>query len=118
MKDSIKIVGIKGFGFHGVFDAEAKNGQEFYVDVEIKLDLSAAAASDDLVQTIDYAAVTELVIQEIEGERCQLIERLAWRIANRVKAEHSRVEAVTITVHKPHAPVYATVKDISVTITQ
>ena len=118
MNDSIKIIGIKGFGYHGVFETEAKNGQDFYVDVEIIANLEMAASSDDLSLTVDYAAVTESVVQEIEGDRCQLIERLAGRIADRIKRENSRVEKVTVTVHKPQAPVYATVKDISVTITR
>jgi dihydroneopterin aldolase len=39
MNDSIRINGIKGFGYHGVFVEETKNGQEFLVDVELILDL-------------------------------------------------------------------------------
>ena len=38
MADLIRITGIKGFGYHGVFEAERANGQDFYVDVELEVD--------------------------------------------------------------------------------
>ena len=36
MSDLIKVTGIWGFGYHGVFEHEAKNGQDFFVDLENK----------------------------------------------------------------------------------
>lgn len=116
MSDVILIKGIHGFGYHGVFDHEAKNGQDFYVDLEIMLDLSKASTSDDLKDTVDYGALTELVLEEITGNRVQLIEKLAGRIADRIKASHQMIQRVSVTVHKPKAPVAAKVADIAVTI--
>lgn len=48
MSDKISLKGIWGFGYHGVFDHEAKNGQDFFVDLEISLDLSKPSKSDSL----------------------------------------------------------------------
>ena len=118
MRDLITLNGIKGFGYHGVFDHEAKNGQEFIVDVEMQLDLSHASKSDDLNDTVDYGAVATLVVEEITGVRVQLIERLAGRIADRIKSEYPRISTVVVTVHKPKAPVSEDVADISVTISR
>jgi dihydroneopterin aldolase len=118
MSDQIKLTGIWGFGYHGVFDHEAKNGQDFYVDLEILLDLSAASKSDDLNDTIDYGSLADLVVEEITGERVELIERLAGRIADRAKKQFVEIEKISVTVHKPKAPVSAQVADISVTITR
>ncbi len=118
MSDHIKLTGIWGFGYHGVFDHEAKNGQDFYVDLEISLDLSAASKSDDLNDTIDYGSLTDLVVEEITGERVELIERLAGRIADRIKNQFKEIDKIAVTVHKPKAPVSAQVADISVTITR
>lgn len=116
MSDVISIKGIHGFGYHGVFDHEAKNGQDFYVDLEITLDLLKASTSDDLKDTVDYGALTELVVEEITGTRVQLIEKLAGRIADRIKASHQMIQRVSVTVRKPKAPVSAEVADIAVTI--
>jgi dihydroneopterin aldolase len=118
MSDLISLTGIWGFGYHGVFDHEAKNGQDFFVDLEIHLDLSKASTADNLKDTIDYSALADLVVEEITGERVQLIERLAGRIADRIKAGHPEITLIAVTVHKPKAPISAQVTDISVTITR
>ena len=118
MSDRISLRGIKGFGYHGVFEHEAKNGQDFFVDLEITLDLSKASRTDELADTIDYGALTDLVAAEIAGERVPLIERLAGRIADRIKAQHPEIDWIEVTVHKPKAPVSSEVADISVTITR
>jgi dihydroneopterin aldolase len=47
MSDRISLRGIKGFGYHGVFEHEAKNGQDFFVDLEITLDLSKASRTTE-----------------------------------------------------------------------
>lgn len=118
MSDLISIKSIHGFGYHGVFEHEAKNGQDFFVDLELELDLSKASVSDDLNDTIDYGALADLVVEEITGVRALLIEKLAGRIADRIKAAHQNIVRVTVTVHKPKAPVAAEVADIAVTISR
>ena len=118
MSDRISLKGIWGFGYHGVFEHEAKSGQDFFVDLEITLDLSKASRTDELADTIDYGALTDLVVEEITGERVALIERLAGRIADRIKAQHPEIDWIEVTVHKPKAPVSSEVADISVTITR
>lgn len=118
MPDLIEIKGIKSFGYHGVFESENIEGQDFFVDVSLEIDLSRASVSDDVTDTVNYAEITDLVVEEIVGERVALIEKLAGRIAARVKSSYSQVSKVTVTVHKPHAPVAAQVKDISVTISR
>lgn len=118
MSDLICLKGIKGFGYHGVFEDEAKNGQDFFIDLEISVDLSRASSTDDLKDTIDYGSLASLVVDEIAGDRVQLIERLAGRIADRIKAGNLQITKISVTVHKPMAPVSAQVSDISVTITR
>jgi dihydroneopterin aldolase len=116
MADLIEIKGIKSFGYHGVLESEKVTGQDFYVDVVLEVDLSRASVSDNVADTINYAEVTDLVIREITGNPVSLIEKLAGNIADRIKATYPQATTVSITVHKPQAPVNAQVKDISVTI--
>lgn len=118
MSDQIRIVGIKAFGYHGVLPHEAVEGQEFIVDLTLDLDLRAASISDDLNQTINYADLAQIVHDNIIGERVQLIERLAGRIADEIVARYKEIAVVHVTVHKPHAPVTVDFEDISVTITR
>jgi dihydroneopterin aldolase len=116
MNDSIRINGIKGFGYHGVFPEETKNGQDFLVDVELILDLEKASKSDDLADTVDYGAICDLVVASITGTPYKLIEKLAGVIADEILATESLVEIALVTVHKPSAPVNAVTSDINVMV--
>jgi dihydroneopterin aldolase len=116
MSDLISIKGIKGFGYHGVFDFERRDGQDFFVDIEVAVDLQNASKSDSLQDSIDYSLLTSIAREEIEGEPVNLIERLAGKIADRILQQFSQATSVSITVHKPSAPVSEDVTDIAVTI--
>lgn len=116
MSDLIRVTGIKAFGYHGVLPHEATDGQEFTVDLVVTLDLRAASVFDDLNQTINYADLAQIAHDNIVGERVQLIERLAGRIADEISSAYSQITSVSVTVHKPHAPVAVDFENISVTI--
>ena len=118
MSDQIRVTGIRAFGYHGVLPHEAIEGQEFVVDLLVTLDLRAVSLSDDLTQTINYADLAQIAHDNIVGERVQLIERLAGRIAEEISSAYSQITSVSVTVHKPHAPVAVDFEDISVTITR
>ena len=118
MSDQIRVAGIKAFGYHGVLPHEATEGQDFIVDLLITLDLRAVSLSDDLQETINYADLAQIAHDNIVGERVQLIERLAGRIAQEISSAYSQITSVSVTVHKPHAPVTVDFEDISVTITR
>ncbi|MBO0982129.1 dihydroneopterin aldolase [Microbacterium sp. SD291] len=115
--DEIALTGLTVFGRHGVYDHERENGQEFTIDVRLRLPLQRAAASDDVADTVHYGELAEKVAAVVAGEPVNLIETLAARIAD-VALEDERVEFATVTVHKPHAPIPLTFADVSVTVTR
>jgi 7,8-dihydroneopterin aldolase/epimerase/oxygenase len=118
MSDQIVLTGIHGFGYHGLFEQERKDGQDFFVDLTLAVDLQAASQSDAIADTVNYAEITDLVVEEITSNPVNLIEKLASRIAERVLNQHLKVMSVTVTVHKPQAPVAAQLKDIAVVVTK
>lgn len=118
MSDQISITGVKAFGYHGVLSHEALEGQEFIVDLLITLDLQEASRTDELADTVNYAELAQIVHNNIVGERVQLIERLAGRIADEIKITYKQILSVSVTVHKPHAPITLDFQDVSVTITR
>ena len=117
MSDRIVLSGVRGRGFHGVFEHERREGQEFLVDVALTVDLAAAGASDDLVDTVNYGEIGAAALARIEGEPFDLIERLAEVIAGDALS-HSAVDEVTVTVHKPQAPVGVPFGDVTVSVTR
>ena len=80
--------------------------------------MKAASQSDAIADTINYAEITDLVVEEITSNPVNLIEKLAARIAERVINQYLKVNSVTVTVHKPQAPVAAQLKDIAVVVTR
>lgn len=116
--DRIILKGVRARGFHGVFEHEREAGQEFVVDAALGvLSISKAAKTDDLHDTVDYGGVAEAIVEIIAGPPVNLIETLASRIATRC-LEFDFVRAVTVTVHKPQAPIPVPFDDVAVRITR
>lgn len=115
MTDRIELRGLRIRGNHGVFEHERVDGQEFVIDVSLEVDTAAAAASDDLVDTVDYGALARAIADIVAGEPLNLIETLASRIAAAC-LEDQRVQAVKVNVHKPAAPIPLTFDDVVVSI--
>lgn len=113
--DSIVLTGLRVRANHGVFDFERAEGQDFVVDVTAWLDLSPAAAGDDLGATVHYGELAEEVAAAVGRDPVDLIETVAERVAATVLA-HEPVDAVEVTVHKPQAPIAVPFGDVAVRI--
>ncbi len=115
--DEIVLTGLTVFGRHGVFDHERRDGQDFTIDLRLRLSLAKAADSDEVTDTVHYGELAEKVAAVVAGEPVNLIETLAERIAA-VGLEDRRVQEVVVTVHKPYAPIPLNFADVAVTITR
>ena len=113
--DRIVLRGLRVFGYHGVYPQERRDGQEFLVDVELELDTRPAATSDAVADTVHYGELARALAAVISGEPVGLLETLAARLADVCLAD-TRVDAATVTVHKPQAPIPFAFADVHVTI--
>ena len=86
----------------GVNDWERRTRQAVVIGIEMELDGSKAAASDDLADTVDYKALTDRIAEEVERSSYQLVEALAARVLELVLAA-PKVERARVRVDKPHA---------------
>jgi len=116
MNDRIFVNGLVLHAHHGVGDDEGRIGQQFLVDLLIEIDLSAAAHSDKLVDTISYADIITVTSEAFRARRFRLVEAAAGAVADALLSAFARIERLTITVHKPHAPIAAVFADVGVTI--
>jgi dihydroneopterin aldolase len=104
--DRIELRGLRVLARVGVLPFEQSQDQPVEIDLDLVADLSAAAASDDLADTIDYGAVCAAVEEDIvKGEPVALLERLAGRIAEVVLDLDDRITAVDVAVRKLRPPV-------------
>jgi len=111
--ERICITGLELRAFHGVNREEREQGQVFLLDLVLEADLSRACRSDSLDDTVNYARVIKTAAAAFSGP-CNLIERAAEITAQAVLEAFPAVEAVTLRVHKPDAPVKMTVQDITI----
>ncbi|MBJ8345974.1 dihydroneopterin aldolase [Antrihabitans sp. YC2-6] len=113
MADRIELIGLEVFGRHGVFEHERRDGQTFVIDIVLWVDFAAAAASDDLADTLDYGRLADRAVAIVAGPARNLIETVAAEIAADVISD-ARVQDVEVTVHKPGAPIPHTFADVRV----
>ena len=114
--DKMFIEGIELFGYIGVFAGEKRNGQTFYVDIELGLDLQPAGSSDMLACTVNYAEVFALAEQLMAEARCDLIESYAERLAEEIFAYFDLAQSVAISIRKPDAPIEGTFQAVGIRI--
>jgi 7,8-dihydroneopterin aldolase/epimerase/oxygenase len=103
--DSINLTGIRCYGYTGYLAEEQVLGQWFEVDVKLWLDISTAAKTDAIEDTVDYRSVIAKVQHLVKTSKFALIERLVATIADSILIECDRVLKVQVTLSKPAAPI-------------
>jgi len=100
--DRIFITALAAEAVIGIYDWEREVKQRLEIDLEIWMDLRAAASSDGIEDTLNYKSVAKRVLAFVEASRYRLVEALAGEIA-RIVLEEFKVARVRVTVHKPGA---------------
>lgn len=86
----------------GIWDWERKIRQTVVIDLEMAADISKAAASDSVDDTLNYKLVAKRIQQFVGDAEFQLVETLAEKIAGIVRDEFA-VPWVRVRVNKPGA---------------
>jgi 7,8-dihydroneopterin aldolase/epimerase/oxygenase len=115
MTHTINIEGINVYAYHGCLEEEARIGGNYIVDVHMTTDFTEAAKTDDLVQTIDYCTVYEIVKSEM-AIRNKLIEPVADRIFKKLRAEFPGLISLHVKLTKLLPPISGDVEKVSVEI--
>ncbi|SHG10184.1 dihydroneopterin aldolase [Kaistia soli DSM 19436] len=116
MADRILISDLRYFAFHGLLPEETTLGQRFRIDLACELDLSEAGTTDDMTKSVHYGHLIATVERVATTRRFKLIEALAEAIATELFADFARIEAVSVTVTKPEAPVPSATGVVAVSI--
>lgn len=115
--DKVLIKGLEIFAYHGVNPEEKRDGQPFVLDITLAADLARARQSDDLGDTVNYAGVRKTVQRAFTQAKYDLIERAAQAVCEAVLGDFPQVEAVTLRLKKPQAPMNAVFDYAGVEIT-
>lgn len=100
--DAILIEGIEVPCALGVSEAERSMRRPVRIDLELGVDLEAAGLSDELGDTLDYAAVHARVVDVVGGREHALVEALGRRIFDALFAEFEGIDWIAIEIRKPN----------------
>src|SRR4051812_22242914 len=115
MSDTIFVKGLLIHAHHGVMEHESKVGQRFIIDLDMSIDLSDAAQSDKIADTVSYSHIVECASEAFTARSYKLVEAAAGAVADAILATFAQISSVRVTVHKPHAPIAAIFADVGVT---
>ena len=115
MKITIELNAMKFYAYHGISSQETKIGNYFMVDISYVCPSEKACITDDLHDTISYADVYNAVKTEMECPS-KLLEHVAERISNALKAAFSQLSYLKVRVSKMNPPLGGEVQSASVTI--
>lgn len=102
----IRLENVKMRAFHGVYDFERKQGNDFELDLIVRYDApdDQQLSEDSLFYTISYVSLYEIVKEEMLRPR-NLLETVAANIGNRVKASFPQTTFIECRIAKLHAPI-------------
>ena len=102
MQDKVVIEGLAVMTTIGVYDWEQTIKQPLLIDLTMNWNNKPAGSSDDIKDCLDYALVSQAIIDLLTSTRFFLIESVAEEIAKLVLTRFS-VEKVKVKVNKPGA---------------
>ena len=100
--DTVYVHGLAVDTVIGIFDWEREIRQKVVLDVEMAVDISPSAATEDIDRTVSYKDVSDRLTQFIEQSEFLLVETMAEEIAALILAEFA-VPFVRIKLGKPDA---------------
>lgn len=103
--DQIQIKGLRVFAYHGVNPEEKRDGQNFELDITLYTSVKRPGKTDALEDTVNYSKAAKTAARVMTGERYDLIERAATRVAEQLLSDFPKVEQVRVRLKKPEAPV-------------
>lgn len=115
-RDCIRIKNLKIYAYHGVFEEEKREGQDFYVSATLYLDLHTAGKSDHLEDSLNYGEVSHFINRVFTEKSYDLIEAACENICQRLLLEYPQLHAVEVELQKPHAPIGLPFENVSVNL--
>jgi dihydroneopterin aldolase len=102
------------YAFHGHYQEEQIVCNRFLVDLELKTNLSAAAASDQLEDAVNYQKAYKLIKHEMRITKSSLLENIAKSILDAIFREMKGIDKATVKIRKLHPPMGGPIQSVGV----
>lgn len=111
--DIITLTGIRTEAIIGVFDWERTHKRPLLIDISCQTVITEAAQNDDINAALDYARLSQYIMDFVAGTRFQLLEALAEALIKTL-FQHFKTDWIRLTIHKPN--VFDYVDDVTLTL--
>lgn len=101
---TVSLDGIRLFARHGVMTQERTVGGSFTLSLRMRCDIGRAILTDSVADTVDYGRAATIA-REVMDEPSLLLERVAYRIADRLLTEFPLISSVTVRLTKDVPPI-------------
>jgi len=115
MKSWISLNDLRLHAYHGVQPQERLCGNLFIINLCLEIDITKAAETDQIDETLNYAEVYEAVKAEMTIPSA-LLEHVAMRIVRRLFSEFPQIEAIQLKLEKQNPPMNADIRSAAVEI--
>ncbi len=113
MQSYIILNGIRLYAYHGVGEQETLVGNEFTIDLRLKIDVTRAAETDNVEDTVSYADVFTAIKDEM-NHPSKLLEHVANRIVHRLLEDFPAIEEVELRLLKRNPPMGADIESAGI----
>lgn len=97
---------IRCYAYHGVAPQENLIGNEYVIDLKLKVDISQASQTDEVADTVSYADVHELIKAEM-AVPSKLLEHVGGRMAAKLFEVFPSIEEIELRLSKRNPPMGA-----------
>lgn len=97
---------IRCYAYHGVAPQENLIGNEYVIDLKLKVDISQASQTDEVTDTVSYADVHELIKAEM-AVPSKLLEHVGGRMAAKLFEVFPAIEEIELRLSKRNPPMGA-----------
>lgn len=118
MSVTISINRLKVYAKHGVLPQEQIVGANFYVSIEAVVNVTDEALYDDQLEgTVSYASLIDVILEEMQ-EPCQLLERVAQKITDKILLKFDRITRISIHLEKENPPLGVITQGVGVKLSK
>lgn len=104
---------IRCYAYHGVAPQENLIGNEYIIDLKLKVDINKAAQTDEVADTVNYAKVHQVIMAEM-AVPSKLLEHVGGRIIEKLFQQFPALEEIELHLSKRNPPMGADVESAGI----
>ncbi|GAB6864412.1 dihydroneopterin aldolase [Bacteroides acidifaciens] len=104
---------IRCYAYHGVAPQENLIGNEYIIDLKLKVDINKAAQTDEVADTVNYAEVHQVIMAEM-AVPSKLLEHVGGRIIEKLFQQFPALEEIELHLSKRNPPMGADVESAGI----